>query len=91
MARICGFAEDFEASLGKLDRQPRDQALKTIQKFEMKDTLPGLRLEKLGGHANLWSIRVNDSYRILMSKHLDAAGDFWVLENIGTHDVYRRR
>ena len=76
--------------MSKLDRKAQDRALKTISKFERMPGLPGLELEKLGGFQNLWSIRVSQGDRILLSKGVDEEGELWTLEDIGPHDVYRR-
>jgi plasmid maintenance system killer protein len=71
-------------------RSKQDAILKAIGKFEAAPALPGLRLEKLRGHDNLWSIRATGGYRILLSKTSDAEGDLWTLEDAGPHDIYRR-
>lgn len=75
--------------LRKLDRAKFDQIMKTIQKFAHNPHLPGLRLEKLAGHENLWTIRVDLSIRIAMSREGVNLDGPWILHDFGPHDKYR--
>ncbi len=83
-------SQEFLEALVKLDRGLRDRVLNTMEKFEDSPDLPGLRLEKLSGLKNLWSIRVTRGCRIILSKQNGEDGDKWVFEDVGPHDIYRR-
>jgi hypothetical protein len=39
---------------------------------------------------NTYSIRVTRSYRILLKRETDEAGEFSAAVDIGTHQIYRR-
>jgi plasmid maintenance system killer protein len=51
---------------------------------------PGLNFERLPGWDDTYSIRVTRSYRILLKREIDEAGEFFLAVDIGTHQIYRR-
>jgi plasmid maintenance system killer protein len=67
--------------------------LKTIDKvldiFKQNTAHPSLKFKKITckRRDNLYSIRVNDTFRILLEKHKN---DFYTLENILDHKAYDR-
>ena len=77
-------------ALGRLEGTVQQRVFEALEKFEREPGLPGLNLEKLKGHENLWSIRVTRGFRILLSKTNAAEGPQWILADVGPHDVYRR-
>ena len=42
------------------------------------------------GWEDTYSIRVNRQHRILLVRERDAAGEFFSVVDIGTHQIYRR-
>jgi hypothetical protein len=84
------YSRRFLSALKRLDRQPRERALRAIDKFIKDPSLPGLNLEKLPGFDNKWSIRVTQGDRILLSRDQDDRGEIWTLHDLGPHDIYRR-
>lgn len=80
----------FIAALEKMDRKGRERALKAVDKFIVNPRLPGLKLEKLQGFENMWSIRFGGGDRILLSKGEDDRGEVWTLHDAGPHEIYRK-
>lgn len=82
----------FLQFLDSLDRKPREAVFKAIEKFTANPSLPGLKLEKLAGFPNRWSIRVSIHTRLLLSKTVDEDGmEVWIFIDGGSHQVYRHR
>lgn len=52
---------------------------------------PGLNFELLKGSKGIWSIRVNDNFRILLNEREDQEGTFFLATHLAKHDVYKRR
>jgi mRNA-degrading endonuclease RelE of RelBE toxin-antitoxin system len=84
------YSRNFLGSLKRLDRQPRERALKAIDKFMKDPRSPGLNLEKLLGFSSMWSIRITQGDRILLSRDEDEQGEIWTLHDLGPHDIYRK-
>ena len=89
MARVR-YSPRFLDTLKRLDRQPRERALKAIDKFIQNPSLPGLNLGRLPGFGDKWSIRVTRGDRILLSRDEDGQGEIWTLHDLGPHDIYRK-
>jgi plasmid maintenance system killer protein len=51
---------------------------------------PGLNFELLGGLKGVWSIRVNDNFRILLSEREDKSGTYFLATHLAKHDIYKR-
>ena len=81
------FTARSERLMRKLDAANRRDADKALQSFARDPATPGLNFEKLQGHAQLYSIRVNRSYRIILRR--DPDGNFLEIINVGPHDIYR--
>ncbi len=50
----------------------------------------GLNLEALSGRPGFYSIRVNRNYRALLQKKVDSDGEYFSVEDVDTHDIYKR-
>lgn len=81
------YSRRFLDALKRLDRQPRERALKAIDKFMQNPSSPGLKLEKLPGFDDKWSIRVTQGDRILLSRDRDEKGEIWTLHDLGPHEI----
>lgn len=71
------------------DRLPEDiqkQAYKAYRRFEQNPFHPGLNFEEVNKRTGLWSVRINDNYRVLGYRKDDLIRWFWV----GTHTEYLR-
>jgi plasmid maintenance system killer protein len=76
-----------------LKRLPRDivrRATQALARFMEDPSRPGLRFEKLQGWDDLYSIRINRSYRILLRQETDKDGEVFAAVDVGTHRLYRR-
>jgi plasmid maintenance system killer protein len=78
---------DFLDSFNELPLQFQRRAEKAIEQLTTNARHPGLRLEKLKGDSNYWSVRVNLRIRITLTF---ASEDEIELLDIGGHEVYRR-
>jgi plasmid maintenance system killer protein len=45
---------------------------------------PSLRFKKLGGYDDVWSVRINEQYRAIGTRHGDTITWVWV----GTHNEF---
>ncbi len=70
-----------EQELYKLDRSVKAQFYDFCHVFRNKPDQPGLKLKKLKGDSRIWSARVNDSYRALLTPAgVDADGtESWLV------------
>ena len=89
MVRIL-WSRAFEKSFRTLAPAAQNSAFRAVEKLIQNPRHPSLNLEKLRGTADFWSIRVNQGFRILLSSGRDEDGDFYRLEDVGSHDIYRR-
>jgi plasmid maintenance system killer protein len=78
--------EDFVESFNALPSQLQSRAEKTLEQLAVNPRYPSLRLEKLRGTSNSWSVRVNRKIRITLQFISD---DEVVLIDIGGHEIYR--
>lgn len=77
-------SSDFFTSLSKLPKTQLNETIKLVEKFKNDPKSPGLNYEKLNFTTNMYSIRVDQSYRcIIMSP--DSA-DVYILLWIDNHD-----
>jgi plasmid maintenance system killer protein len=73
--------------LRKLDPSLRRDAIATLNRFADDSGNPGLNFEKLRGPLDLYSIRINRNFRIILRR--TAAKDTFEVWRIGPHDIYR--
>ena len=78
----------FEKSFARLHPELREAAARALQKLLENPASRGLNLEPLAGE--MYSIRVNRSFRILLRKRQDGAEVCYTAEDVGSHDIYRR-
>ena len=79
----------FQKSLEKLSSETQNKVKAALRKFRQQKLPNSLRLEKLGGDDNVWSIRVDRGHRILLIRKSDQSGDYYALDYVGSHDVYQ--
>ncbi len=78
----------FRASFLKLQKPTKQKVKKQFQLFFENIFHPSLHTEKLQPrHKNLWSFRVDRSYRVIFSV---SSRDVILLIDIGPHDIYRK-
>jgi mRNA-degrading endonuclease RelE of RelBE toxin-antitoxin system len=78
----------FEKSFARLHPDLRKAAARALQKLLENPESRGLNPEPIEGE--MYSIRVNRGFRILLSKRQDGAEVCYVAEDVGSHDIYRR-
>lgn len=78
----------FEKSFARLHPDLREAAAKALQKLLENPESRGLNLEPIQGE--MYSIRVNRGFRILLRKRQDGSEIRYVAEDVGSHDIYRR-
>lgn len=83
-------ADRFRKSLKALDPTLQKQALAALDKLQTAPARKGLNLEKLRGHDNLYTIRVNRNFRVLLRQEFDDDGELFTLLSVGPHDVTYR-
>ncbi len=83
-------ADSYRKAERRIPRRIRLLAAKALSTFMETPDRPGLNFERLPGWDSTYSIRINRSYRILLKREADAAGEFFAAVDIGTHEIYRR-
>jgi len=78
----------FQRSFARLHPDLREAAARALQKLLDNPESRGLNLEPIAGE--MYSIRVNRSFRILLRKRQDASEVYYSAEDVGSHDIYRR-
>jgi len=84
------FGPDASKALRGMNAAQRTAALNRFKLFQFSPEVPGLNFEKLGGFANLYSIRLSRSHRAILRKVADEQGVLFEVVKIGPHDIYRR-
>ena len=74
----------FWRAYERLSESNRSAARRTYALFMQSPSHPSLRFKKLGGYENVWSLRINDNYRVVGERHGDTI--IWVW--IGTHNEF---
>jgi mRNA-degrading endonuclease RelE of RelBE toxin-antitoxin system len=78
----------FEKLFARLHPDLREAAARALQKLLDNPESRGLNLEPIAGE--MYSIRVNRGFRILLRKRQDGVEVCYVAEDVGSHDIYRR-
>jgi plasmid maintenance system killer protein len=73
--------------LRKLDPSLRRDVIATLDRFANDSANPGLNFEKLQGQHDLYSLRINRNFRIILQR--TAEKDTFEVWRIGPHDIYR--
>lgn len=74
----------FWRAYARLDSQSKAAARRAYTLFAQNPAHPSLRFKKLGGHDQVWSVRVNEQYRALGERQGDTIVWVW----IGTHNEF---
>jgi len=78
----------FGKSFARLHPEVREAAERALSKLFENPESRGLNLERISGE--IYSIRVNRNFRILLRKKQDDSGPYFIAEDIGSHNIYRR-
>ena len=81
----------FLKALRKVDERTRESAQRALSNFLRDPGYPSLNFELLRGSKGVWSIRVNDNFRILLRESEDEEGTYFVATHLAKHDIYKRR
>ena len=77
----------FWRAYANLDAATKAAARQAYARFAENPGHPSLRFKKLGGHDQVWSVRVNEQYRAIGERQ----GDTIVWAWIGTHNEFDKR
>ena len=83
-------SDRFLRSYKKLDPQIQARAKKALRKLIENPRLRSLHFESLRGVGDLYSIRVNDNFRILLQLLEDKDGKYFLALDVANHDIYDR-
>ena len=67
-----------------LDPRVKTASRRPYQLFGVNPDHPSLRFKKLAGYENIWSLRINDSFRAVAERSGDTVVWFW----IGSHNDF---
>ncbi len=82
------FARDYR----KLPAAVQKKIDLALHKLMTRPDLGGLNLEKLEGHTDLYTARVDRNYRLLLKRREDEQGTYYVLAEVADHKTtYRKR
>jgi hypothetical protein len=76
--------KSFWDCYGALSDETKAAARRAYAMFEQTPEHPSLRCKKLGGHDDIWSVRINDQYRAVGRRQGDTIVCFWV----GSHNEF---
>jgi len=74
----------FWRAYDRLSESNRASARRAYALFAKNPEHPSLRFKKLGGHDNVWSVRINEQYRSIGERKGDTIIWAWV----GTHNEF---
>lgn len=74
----------FWRAYAGLDPKSQAAARRAYTLFARNPAHPSLRFKKLGGHEQVWSVRVNEQYRAVGERQGDTVWWAW----IGTHNDF---
>lgn len=77
-------SSDFFTALSKLPKAQLNKTIKLVEKFKNDPKSPGLNYEKLHFTSNMYSIRVDQSYRCIVLSPDN--GDVYILLWVDNHD-----
>jgi mRNA-degrading endonuclease RelE of RelBE toxin-antitoxin system len=83
-------SDRFLRSYKKLDGQLQDRAKKALRKLVQNPRQRSLNFELLRGMEGVYSIRVNDNFRILLQLLEDKEGKYFLALDVANHDIYDR-
>ena len=74
----------FWALYARLDAETKAAAQRAYAIFRDQPDTSSLRFKKLGGFADVWSVRINEQYRAVGRRSGDTVVWFW----IGSHNDF---
>lgn len=74
----------FWRAYGALDPRVKEAARRAYQVFSTNPEHPSLRFKKLQGYDNVWSLRVNNQYRVVGERDGETIAWAW----IGSHNEF---
>lgn len=77
------------AAFNKLDNL-RFQTYSAVIKFHRNPSTPSLRFKPVAGIPGIFTFRVNDNYRVMVRVVEDQTGTYYLLTDVGKHDLYDR-
>lgn len=77
-------SSDFFTALSKLPKSQLNKSINLVEKFKKNPSSNGLNYEKLHASNNMYSIRVDDSYRCIVMKSKD--NEVYILLWVDKHD-----
>jgi plasmid maintenance system killer protein len=77
-------------SFRKLDGVIKAATARALRRLAENANHPSLNLEQLQGVEGVWSIRVNENFRVLLERQEDELGELFIAYDVANHDVYRR-
>lgn len=83
-------SDRYSHSLRKLDGRLRKRANKALEDLVATPQKKSLNLEALKGVDGVYSIRVNDNFRILLQLLEDKEGKYFLALDVANHDIYSR-
>jgi hypothetical protein len=75
------------AAFRKLDNL-RWQTYSAVIKFHKNPNTRSLRFKPVAGIAGIFTFRVNDNFRIIVRIVEGEAGPYYLLADVGAHDIY---
>jgi len=81
------YSERFQKDFLELDATLQNSIADAIKTFMIDPRYPSLHFKKMKGHENRYEMRVNDSFRITLSKNKDGV---FILRRVGPHNVLKK-
>jgi mRNA-degrading endonuclease RelE of RelBE toxin-antitoxin system len=83
-------SDRFSRSYKKLDGKLQERTKKALRKLVENPQQRSLNFESLRGVDGVFSIRVNDNFRILLQLLEDEDGKYFLALDVANHDIYDR-
>lgn len=82
---------DFERRVSKLGRPDLPKRVAAALKKLSENPPPSsIRLKPMEGRKDLWEARVDQGWRLILKRTKDEQGDYFVVLDIGPHDILKR-
>lgn len=79
----------FEKALKSTEASQKNRAKRALRKLAVNRMDRSLNLEKI--RDDVWSIRVDRGWRILLREMSDEQGKFFLASGLANHDIYKKR
>jgi hypothetical protein len=77
------------AAFNKLDNL-RHQTCSAVIKFHKNPNTPSLRFKPVAGMTGIFTFRVNDNFRVMVRVVEEETRTYYLLTDVGKHDLYDR-